>query len=57
MAIAALNKAELVAPRDAVPDLLRSLEQAALLHVDDVHDGLPKSWRSGNNGNPPTPLR
>ena len=42
MAIAALNKAELVAPRDAVPDLLRSLEQAALLHVDDVHDGLPE---------------
>jgi V/A-type H+-transporting ATPase subunit I len=41
MAIATLNKAELVAPRHAVPDLLQSLEQAALLHVDDVHDGLP----------------
>ena len=42
MAIAALSKAELVAPRDAVTDLLRSLERAALLHVDDVHDGLPE---------------
>ena len=42
MAIAALTKAELVAPRDAVGDLLRSLERAALLHVDDVHDGLPE---------------
>lgn len=40
MAIADLTKAELVAPRDAVSDLLRSLERAALLHVDDVHDGL-----------------
>ena len=40
MAIAALNKVELVAPRDAVPDLLQSFEQAAVLHVDDVHDGL-----------------
>ena len=40
MAIATLNKAELVAPRDAVPDLLQSLEQAALLHVDDIHDGI-----------------
>ena len=42
MAIAKLAKAELVAPRDAVPDLLRSLERAALLHVDDVHEGLPE---------------
>ena len=41
MAIATLNKAELVAPREAVPGLLQSLEQAALLHVDDIHDGLP----------------
>ena len=40
MAIATLNKAEMVAPRDAVPGLLQSLEQAALLHVDDVHDGI-----------------
>ena len=40
MAIATLTKAELVAPRDAVPGLLQSLEQAALLHVDDVHDGI-----------------
>ena len=29
-----------MAPRDVVGDLLRSLERAALLHVDDVHDGL-----------------
>ena len=42
MAIADLSKAELVAPRDAVTDLLRSLERAALLHVDDVHNGLPE---------------
>ena len=41
MAIATLIKAELVAPRDAVPGLLQSLEQAALVHVDDVHDGIP----------------
>ena len=40
MAIATLNKAELVAPRAAVPGLLQSLEQSALLHVDDVHDGI-----------------
>ena len=40
MAIATLNKAELVAPRHAVAGLLQSLEQAALLHVDDVHEGL-----------------
>ena len=40
MAIVTLNKAELVAPRDAVPGLLQSLEKAALLHVDDVHDGI-----------------
>ncbi len=42
MAIARLIKAQLVAPRDAVADLLRSLERTALLHVDDVHDGLPE---------------
>ena len=42
MAIAKLTKAELVAPRHLVADLLRSLERAALLHVDDVHDGLPE---------------
>ena len=42
MAIAKLTKAELVVPRDAVAELLRSLERAALLHVDDVHDGLPE---------------
>ena len=41
MAIATLIKAELVAPRNAVPELLQSLEQASLLHVDDVHDGIP----------------
>jgi V/A-type H+-transporting ATPase subunit I len=40
MAIATLTKAELVAPRAAVPGLLQSLEQAALLHVDDVHEGI-----------------
>ena len=42
MAIARLVRAQLVAPRDAVADLLRSLERTALLHVDDVHDGLPE---------------
>lgn len=42
MAIARLIKAQLVAPRDAVADLLRSLERTSLLHVDDVHDGLPE---------------
>ena len=40
MAIATLNKVELVAPRDTVPGLLQSLEQAVLLHVDDVHEGI-----------------
>ena len=40
MAIATLNKVELVAPRDTVPGLLRSLEQAAVLHVDDVHESI-----------------
>ena len=40
MAIATLTKAELVAPREAVPGLLQSLEQAALLHVDDIHEGI-----------------
>ena len=42
MAIAQLTKAELVAPREAVPALLNSLEHAAILHVDDVHDQLPE---------------
>ena len=40
MAIATLTKVELVAPRASVPGLLQSLEQAALLHVDDVHEGI-----------------
>ena len=42
MAIAPLVRAQLVAPREAVADLLRSLERTALLHVDDVHDDLPE---------------
>ena len=53
MAIADLSKVEVVLPKDDVESALSGLERSGLLHVDDIHVGLPEELASDESDQRP----